>query len=162
MFSWLNGPGAVFREPRPGSTNYLGAYDNFGRLIRASDVSSKRRSERAQGSTASSDDVGDEDDVAMERNPDEGEGESKKKDGEVPPETIEDLRPFPQNAFFQSQSVLSEELRDEIYKRVTERGMTVRQVSQDLGVDMARVGAVVRLKRVEAKWVAEVRVSFSR
>ncbi|PGH12293.1 hypothetical protein AJ79_04359 [Helicocarpus griseus UAMH5409] len=32
---WLNGPGAAFKEPKPGSTNYLSAYNNQGVLIRS-------------------------------------------------------------------------------------------------------------------------------
>ena len=42
MFNWLNGPGAAFRNPLPGSTNYLNAYDPSGRLIR---LTEKKRAE---------------------------------------------------------------------------------------------------------------------
>ena len=52
--------------------------------------------------------------------------------------------------------MLSEELRDEIYKRVVERGEDVRSVSASLQVEMGRVGAVVRLKTLEEDWVKEV------
>src|SRR5689334_21063428 len=34
FYEWLNGPGRALKEPLPGSTNYLGAYDRYGNLIR--------------------------------------------------------------------------------------------------------------------------------
>ena len=34
MFAWLNGVGKVFRDPLPGSTNYLNAYYPDGTLVR--------------------------------------------------------------------------------------------------------------------------------
>lgn len=52
--------------------------------------------------------------------------------------------------------MLSEELRNEIHNRVVEQGKSVRAVSVELGVDMRRVAAVVRLVELEKKWVKEV------
>ena len=63
---------------------------------------------------------------------------------------------FPNNKHFRSQSVLSEDLRDEIWRRVKEDGKSVREVSVELQVEMRRVGAVVRLKAVEEGWRKEV------
>ena len=74
----------------------------------------------------------------------------------IPRESAEDLMPFPMNRQFRSQHVLSEELKDVIYKRVMVDGETVRNVSADLGVEMNRVGAVVRLKAVEKEWEKQV------
>lgn len=115
MFGWLNGPGAAFRDPLPGSTNYLSAYDKKGQLIR-------------------------------------GTGE----DGKTSKEALSDLKPFPHNLYFQSQPVLSEELRNEVWRRVKEQNKTVRAVSVELGIDMRRVAAVVRLVEIEKRWVREV------
>lgn len=115
MFTWLNGPGAAFRDPLPGSTNYLSAYDKKGQL---------------------------------NRKPGE--------DGQIRGESPSDLRPFPQNPWFQSQTVLSEELRNEVWRRVRELGKTVRAVSVELGIEMRRVGAVVRLVEIEKRWLKEV------
>ncbi|KAL9112719.1 MAG: hypothetical protein Q9227_003022 [Pyrenula ochraceoflavens] len=78
-----------------------------------------------------------------------------KEDGSLEEETSTDLRPFPQNAYFQSQTVLGEDLRNEIYRQVKEEGKTVRAVSVELGVDMRRVGAVVRLVEIERRWRSE-------
>ena len=75
---------------------------------------------------------------------------------QLPPETLDDLRPFPLNSNFVSQSILSEDLRNEIWKRVQEQGKSVRQVSIEMGVDMRRVAAVVRLVEVERRMRAEV------
>lgn len=66
------------------------------------------------------------------------------------------MYPFPLNAYFRSQPVLSEEFRKEIYERVVDRGWSVREVSAAMGVSMERVGAVVRLGEVEKRWQKEV------
>lgn len=134
MFRWLNGPGAVFKSPLPGSTNYLNAYDKEGTLIRT------KRSARPA------------DDAA-------GHSEQKNLAGDqpIPMETSEDLMPFPLNRQFRSQPVLSEELKDEIYKRIATDGQSLQVVSAELEVEMRRVGAVVRLKSVEKQWVEQVR-----
>ncbi|KAL9043766.1 MAG: hypothetical protein Q9214_003056, partial [Letrouitia sp. 1 TL-2023] len=73
----------------------------------------------------------------------------------IPKEQPDDLMPFPMNRKFRSLPVLSDELRDEIFRRVVEAGQSVRTVSADLGVEMRRVGAVVRLKSIERQWEAE-------
>ena len=77
-------------------------------------------------------------------------------DQKLPPETAEDLRPFPLNQYFRSQPVLSEDLREAIYQRVKRDGATVSLASVEFGVSNERVGAVVRLKQMEKEWVAQV------
>lgn len=86
------------------------------------------------------------------------EDEEKEKVGAraLPRETTEDLMPFPLNRRFWSQAVLSEELKDSVWKRVMEDGKSVRDVSAVLGVEMRRVAAVVRLKAVEKEWEKQV------
>jgi hypothetical protein len=90
------------------------------------------------------------DDTALEAAADGKKGEKLAK------ETKEDLRPFPLNQHFVSESVLSEPLRQEIWKRVKVDGKSVRTVSVELGVEMRRVGAVVRLVEVERRMRADV------
>lgn len=68
----------------------------------------------------------------------------------------EHLRPFPLNEVFTSESILSEPLRQEIWKRVAVEGKSVRTVSVEMGVEMRRVGAVVRLVELERKMKEEV------
>lgn len=136
FYQWLEGPGEVFRHPLPNSTNYLNAYDRAGNLLRAT---KHREASTSAPETADSRAL----DAAAEG-------------PEIPKETAEDLRPFPMNNHFVSQSILSEELRLEIWRRVQEYGKSVRQVSAEMGVDMRRVAAVVRLVEVERRMKAEV------
>ena len=139
MFSWLNGPGAKFKHPLPGSTNYLNAYNPNGQLIRTID----RERPSGSDSTTQDDDTG----GSLEKNLQVGKG--------IPKESLDDLMPFPMNRQFRSQPVLSEEFKDEIFKRWKD-GYSVRRVSSDLQVEMRRVGAVIRLKAVEEQWKSEV------
>ena len=145
MFSWLEGPGAAFRFPLPGSTNYLNAYDPQGRLIRATN--------RKREDTESDDDM-DNETPSLEKNI---QGERA-----IPKESLDDLIPFPMNRQFRSEPVLSEELRDEIFRLWKEDGKSVRRISADMQVEMRRVGAVLRLKSVEEEWKNKVCQLFSR
>lgn len=139
MFQWLNNQGQVFYEPLNNSTNYLGAYDQFGQLRRVAESRSVADEEKRK---------------AREQATREGrEYVEPKQEAEVlPKETNRDLMPFPNNNKFVSQPVLSDELREEVWERVMRLGRSVRQVSAELGIDMTRVGAVVRLKEIEKEW----------
>ncbi|KAK1998153.1 hypothetical protein LX36DRAFT_634796 [Colletotrichum falcatum] len=64
-------------------------------------------------------------------------------------------QPFPMNPFFRSEPVLSEDMREEIFTRVKEKKESLKQVSAELGVDVRRVAAVVRMKEIEKQWIAE-------
>ena len=146
MFRWLQGPGSVFKDPLPGSTNYLNAYDQNGQLIRSSEKASPREPDEAPPASIPG---GDEAVDPSEKNIASGQP--------IPRELAQDLMPFPLNRQFRSQAVLSEELREEIWERVVRHGKTVKVVSAELGVEMNRVGAVVRLKSVEKEWLEKVR-----
>lgn len=65
-------------------------------------------------------------------------------------------RPFPLNAHFYSQPVLSPELREKVWRLVKEDGKSVRAVSVELKIEMRRVAAVVRLMEIEKQWIAQV------
>lgn len=173
----MNGPGRALKEPLPGSTNYLGAYDKYGNLVRAGPgwrrgdpVAPKTpkqpepTDEKAADETAASDETDlDALEAAIRTGEPTGQDAKPKKDelededtDELPPETAEDLRPFPLNSFFRSQPVLSEELREAIYQRVKKDGATVPLASVEYGVSNERVGAVVRLKQMEKEWISQV------
>ena len=174
MFRWLNGPGSVFREPLPNSTNYLNAYDKAGGLIRAQGAkphdekyseAQKEDSMNAQDLEEDEDDFDTNTQQLTKRGVEKAAKRDRKlKDGEevipknvgLPKEEAEDLMPFPMNRQFRSQPVLSEELKEEIYKRVMVEGQDVRTVSATLNVEMRRVAAVVRLKALEGEWVQQV------
>jgi hypothetical protein len=162
------------KEPLPSSTNYLGAYDRSGNLVRArpgfrrtpkgaaekdqvaetEDGEEKKDAEPTPGGQQSMDEL-----ELSTRRDEEKAAKQKSNDAQkLPPETAEDLRPFPLNKYFRSQPVLSEELREAIYQRVTRDGATVSLASVEYGVSNERVAAVVRLKQMEKEWVAQVRI----
>lgn len=177
FYEWLNGPGRALKQPLPKSTNYLGAYDKYGNLVRATrggqqqfrgnekkeDVSNTDAlvTEEVEGKDKKPEGQESADELEMEvRRQEDEEKTAKKKDqqgDELPPETLEDLRPFPLNKFFRSQPVLSEELREAIYQSVVKEERTVALASVMYGVSNERVGAVVRLKQIEKEWIAQVR-----
>ncbi len=68
----------------------------------------------------------------------------------------ERIRPFPQNQYFFSESVISEAVRETIWKKVMKDGKSVREVSVELGIEMRRVAAVVRLQEIEKEWIRKV------
>ncbi len=82
--------------------------------------------------------------------------DAREEEGSQRPDEKQPPRPFPLNKHFFSQPILSEELREEIWKRVKVEKKSVRSVSVELGVEMRRVGAVVRLVELEQQWRAEV------
>ncbi|KAK5999064.1 hypothetical protein PT974_01452 [Cladobotryum mycophilum] len=64
-------------------------------------------------------------------------------------------QPFPLNPLFRSQPVLDEPTRELIWEKVIQRGESLKAVSAEMGVDVKRVAAVVRLKQVEKQWVSD-------
>ena len=178
----MNGPGRQLKEPIPNSTNYLGAYDKYGNLVRAppnwvrEDAGKKSSLESAQPAMKAEEVTKDADadtappegqenldkleEAILEGDAEESDRKPSKREPQdnstLPPETAEDLRPFPSNQYFRSQSVLSEPLREAIYQRVTRDGATVSLASVEYGVSNERVGAVVRLKQMEKEWIAQV------
>jgi len=178
MFAWLNGPGSVFREPLPGSTNYMGAYDREGNLTRLRNQDTKEEEEGKNEEVELDEngnpvvkDGGDEllalqeEEASLseaerqqrkEQREMEAEEEKESRNrGGLPKEKARDLRPFPLNDQFRSQPVLSDELREELCKQVVEGKQSVATVSAVYGVDMRRVAAVVRLKTVEKDWISQ-------
>lgn len=128
MWAWLNGPGAVFKEPRSRSTNYVTGY------LRSGEPAGEGRK------------------IAAPYREDQAGS-----DHDEPPDTKDmSLQPFHLNPHFISPHILSLPFRDEIYRRVVEQGQTVREVSQTLSVSMERVGAVVRLRTLENDIIREV------
>lgn len=171
MFAWLHGPGKVFRNPLPGSSNYLSAYDKQGQLLRA-------RQNEIESQNESDAELDEGEDVIQARELEEGvsqeevsrraaqrekrrlEKQEREERGGLPKERQGDLRPYPLNREFRSQPVLSQELREKIYELVVEQGYDLKAVSATFGVDVRRVAAVVRLMSVEREWVKEVSDSF--
>jgi hypothetical protein len=68
-------------------------------------------------------------------------------------------QPFPNNPLFRSQAVLDDSVRELIWQKIMQRGESIKAVSAEMGVDVRRVAAVVRLKEVQRNW--EKSVSYS-
>ncbi|KAG4031019.1 hypothetical protein MFRU_010g01450 [Monilinia fructicola] len=133
LFRWLGTQGENFRNPLQNSTNYLSAYNNDGKLKRVLEATADAKKDGGPNSES--------------QNEPDADGNKK-----LPPTTSRDMLPFPGNRKFMSQSVLSEELRELIWSRIMQDARSVREVSAELGVEMSRVGAVVRLKEIEKEW----------
>lgn len=152
LYRWLRTTGVNFENPpAAGHTNYLGAYDSSGSLKRVVEAqrsaNEKDKEEKAKKASNDAEDM-------------EGEGEGEEDDAnkpavvvEIPQETTRDFRPFPLNPQFISQPVLGEEFREKIWNEVMVEGESVRDTSAKFGVEMNRVGAVIRLKEVEKEWI---------
>ena len=168
MAEWLNGPGYKFRRPFPGSTNYLSAYDKNGNLKRKSDDRAARRpsprdeeAEEAAVLKQEEEEGIDETERAARAEGRAAERLRRAAESRVPREKPSDMHPYPLNHNFRSQPVLSEEMREELYRLVVLRKMDLQGVSAAYGVDMRRVAAVVRLKTIEKQWIEDVSCNTS-
>lgn len=56
--------------------------------------------------------------------------------------------------------MLSDQMKDAIYQKVMTDGDALKAVSEEMGVDVRRVAAVIRLKQVEKNWVKEVSLFY--
>ncbi|KAH6651726.1 eukaryotic mitochondrial regulator protein-domain-containing protein [Truncatella angustata] len=63
--------------------------------------------------------------------------------------------PFPLNTQFRSTPILDDRARELIWQKIIQKGETIKAVSAELGVDINRVAAVVRLKEVEKDMIAK-------
>lgn len=175
MWEWLNGPGKVFREPLKGSTNYLSAYDRQGNLIRGRpqrDGSRPGPDDNEEVTSAADEPAIVEEEIRHGLSEDAREDNAAKREaarqrkaeadarGGLPRERQSDMRPYPLNQDFRSETVLSEDLREELHRQVVERGVDISTVSAAFGVDTRRVAAVVRLKTIEKQWIVQVSLLY--
>lgn len=165
MAEWLAGPGFKFRRQFPGSTNYLSAYDRQGNLRRKRPTTINNRAEEEEREAQILKEEEEQDlDEAERKARAEGRAadrlrrvaNAKRIGGERP----SDLRPYPLNQNFMSQAVLSEDLREELYRQIVVKKMDLQGVSAAYGVDMRRVAAVVRLKTIEKQWIEDVSLTI--
>jgi hypothetical protein len=162
MEVWLNTTGAAFKQHRPGETNYLSGLNSRGQRIREEEEE-KEASEAAKADAAAQGDGAEDGENvkalkdAAEDDSQRGRGGRRENRGPDP----KTLLPFPLNPHFYSQTIPSASLRTEVWKRVQVEGKSVRQVSVELGVEMRRVGAIVRLVELEKRMEAQVSRDFS-
>ncbi|QIW94562.1 hypothetical protein AMS68_000080 [Peltaster fructicola] len=152
MLDWFKGPGENFKRPLPGSTNYMNAYNNRGELTRVSRAQQYRQDDEEMIRRKEV-----EDGIAEEEREERAELRKQESDARsgIPKERMGDRRPFPLNQFFVSESVLSEDMREEVYQQVVESKLDISTVSSMYGIDIRRVAAVVRLKTIEKQWQEE-------
>lgn len=153
------------KQPLPNSTNYLGAYDRAGNLVRGvvgpkgeQGAETEKKGDESTEETKTPEGQEALADLETAARKEELKNKAGEQGDVLAPETEEDLRPFPMNRYFRSQPVLSEDLREAIYQRVKRDGATVSLASVEYGVSNERVGAVVRLKQMEKEWIAQVRL----
>lgn len=162
FFAWLEGPGENYREPKPNTTNYLTKYSTDGKAIKPPRAV-RARVKRLTGSDESTGEVPERtaDEEALDKAAAEDNAYEQKRQASGKEHAAHVLGltvcPFPLNPHFVSESILSEALRLELWKRVMVEKKSVRQVSVELGVEMRRVGAVVRLVEVEKRMRSKVR-----
>jgi hypothetical protein len=178
MHSWLATVGKNFKDP-PSEPTYLGQFHPItGQRLEPSTASGEGRGgdrARARARARADQEADAEEEGENEREVDEDQEDEEGRDMSEDSKRLEDaaadspeggrqgkapaqkqLYPFTRNRHFVSESILSEELRMEVWRRVQQHGKSVRQVSVELGIDMRRVGAVVRLVELEKRMRAEV------
>ncbi|KAM3427455.1 hypothetical protein NHJ13734_008976 [Beauveria thailandica] len=60
--------------------------------------------------------------------------------------------PFPNNPLFRSEKVVGDSTRRLIYQRAMKDGQALKAIAAEMGLDVRRVAAIVRLKEVQKQW----------
>lgn len=139
----------------------MGAYTKDGQLTRvvfAAKANAKEKRNREEGRRSNESTLS----ISGEelQTPNSGNNGDGGKTAPLPPETRNDFAPFPLNRTFLSMPVLTRRFQEHIWKLVIQDGMSVREVSASVRVEMSRVAAVVRLVEIEKEWKRMVRISF--
>lgn len=66
------------------------------------------------------------------------------------------LHPFPQNLHCRTASIISDDLKQQIYSEVVEVGALTQEIAHKYGIKIARVEAIVKLQQIEKSWREEV------
>ncbi len=64
--------------------------------------------------------------------------------------------PFPNNPLFRSEKVVNDPTRRLIYQRATQEGQALKAIAAEMGLDVRRVAAIVRLKEAQKQWTNSV------
>lgn len=70
------------------------------------------------------------------------------------------LQPFPENNHCQTNFILSDDLKIQIYDEIQNKGLSTQEVSQKYGIKIPRVEAAVKLVEIEQKWESHVCHNF--
>ncbi|OAA74931.1 Ribosomal protein S35, mitochondrial [Akanthomyces lecanii RCEF 1005] len=60
--------------------------------------------------------------------------------------------PFPNNPLFRSEPVVNDQTKRFIYQRATQEGVALKAIAAEMGLDVRRVAAIVRLKEAQKQW----------
>ncbi|AQZ13820.1 MRPS35 (YGR165W) [Zygosaccharomyces parabailii] len=69
------------------------------------------------------------------------------------------LQPFPGNTHCRTNYVINEDLRLKIYNEIQIEGLSTQEVSQNYGLKIPRVEAIVKLVEIEQKWEKNNRIT---
>ncbi|RMZ88939.1 hypothetical protein DV736_g3830, partial [Chaetothyriales sp. CBS 134916] len=165
MRLWLETTGALLKDPLLGKTNYLSGINAAGQRIAdgpAGDVDRRGASQEASeqngdnNASKGGDETEDARNLEQHAVDDSQASEAKMSRGRTKMDAnTQTLMPFPLNPHFISQSIPSEALRVEVWRRVQEEKKSIRQVSVELGVEMRRVAAIVRLMELEKNMIRQ-------
>ncbi|CCF60446.1 hypothetical protein KAFR_0K00900 [Kazachstania africana CBS 2517] len=67
-------------------------------------------------------------------------------------EDRKNLRPFPLNANCQTNYIISDDLKRQIYNDMDQNNLSTQQISQKYGLKVPRVDAIIRLYKIEQDW----------
>jgi hypothetical protein len=150
MMQWLETEGRAFKRPAPaGGPNYLKRRNARRRDGRDSDNDARNAAAlEAQDATDAA--------LGKEMEIQDGESYMRKLASNQGLAQKKPQRPFELNPYFVSLPVLSEMLKETIYKYVAVDGHSVRSASEHFRVSVERVAAVVRMKQIERNWVKTV------
>ncbi|TQW01237.1 Ribosomal protein S35, mitochondrial [Cordyceps javanica] len=62
--------------------------------------------------------------------------------------------PFPNNPLFRSEKVVNDPTKRLIYQRATQDGQALKAIAAEMGLDVRRVAAIVRLKEAQKQWTS--------
>ncbi|CAR29590.1 hypothetical protein ZYGR_0AD02730 [Zygosaccharomyces rouxii] len=86
-----------------------------------------------------------------------GEVEENRRLKNMPEKRL--LQPFPGNRNCLTNHVISEDLKMRIYNEIQVEGLSTQQVSQNYGLKIPRVEAIVKLMEIEKKWEKHNRIT---
>ncbi|KAJ3474629.1 hypothetical protein NLG97_g9757 [Lecanicillium saksenae] len=61
---------------------------------------------------------------------------------------------FPSNPLYRSEPVVNDTTRRLIYERATKEGQALKAIAAEMGLDVRRVAAIVRLKEAQRQWAS--------
>ncbi|EDO17391.1 hypothetical protein Kpol_1060p47 [Vanderwaltozyma polyspora DSM 70294] len=82
---------------------------------------------------------------------------SNKRLENIPPKRL--LQPFPENPHCVTNYIISDELKQKIYKEITNQGSSTQQVAQKYGLKIPRIEAIVKLNEIERSWESENKIN---